>query len=212
MRFAVALLAAALATQAEAATVIHGTTDIDSTGLNYVLYEADVDHFGPGLNTVRLDLPSGDITKYAIGFLWQDTYTFRAGSISTTDKIYGADNCQFGSACTGFGGGPAFLANVDWGSTFFEFTVDLPTPHDDCATKQGICAESWQFQDAFFLELSPIGKRNYTLTYSGDNATPYPTGEVPEPSAWAMMIAGFGVVGFTARLRGHTRREWALAD
>jgi len=52
-------------------------------------------------------------------------------------------------------------------------------------------------------DLTPIGQlrryaTDFTITYAGIFAPP---GGVPEPSVWALLIAGFGVVGSTVRKR-----------
>ena len=47
-----------------------------------------------------------------------------------------------------------------------------------------------------------------TFTYDGDVVTP-PTGAVPEPATWAMMIGGFGLVGGALRRRQSTSVTFA---
>lgn len=48
------------------------------------------------------------------------------------------------------------------------------------------------------LSLSPLIGGSYTLTY---NYTAAPTPAVPEPATWAMMLIGFGMIGFAVRYR-----------
>jgi hypothetical protein len=59
--------------------------------------------------------------------------------------------------------------------------------------REGCGGGDWGFSDAF------CGSTSYTLTY---NYTPHAVGAaVPEPGTWAMMLLGFGAIGFTMRQR-----------
>ncbi|EQA98614.1 hypothetical protein L288_20395 [Sphingobium quisquiliarum P25] len=49
---------------------------------------------------------------------------------------------------------------------------------------------------------------NYTLTY---NYTAAPLPAVPEPATWAMMLLGFGMIGFAARQRRRAKTEIKFA-
>jgi hypothetical protein len=43
------------------------------------------------------------------------------------------------------------------------------------------------------------GPARYSLTISDLDASPTPPGAVPEPATWAMMLLGFGAIGFAMR-------------
>lgn len=93
----------------------------------------------------------------------------------------GGDNCLDGS-CSAFPtGGPTFLKDLTYGDTFVQFSYDAPKNH-------------W-FQEFFAASMVGPGPTSFTVTYStAANA-------VPEPTSWAMMIAGFGLVGSSLRRR-----------
>jgi hypothetical protein len=61
------------------------------------------------------------------------------------------------------------------------------------------------------LEISGIAPGTYTFSITGDGAGGLPAGiylsatDIPEAATWAMLITGFGLVGFAAR-----RRQTAL--
>lgn len=57
--------------------------------------------------------------------------------------------------------------------------------------REGCGGGDWGFSDAY------CGRTRYTLTY---NYTPHAVGAaVPEPGTWAMMLLGFGAIGFSMR-------------
>lgn len=53
----------------------------------------------------------------------------------------------------------------------------------------------------FLVKNNPAASENTALLTLGVTQVP----QVPEPAAWAMMITGFGMVGYAARRRRHTR-------
>lgn len=54
------------------------------------------------------------------------------------------------------------------------------------------------------------GERRFVATFA-DGTTLAGTGAVPEPATWAMMLAGFGAVGFAMRRRANVRTTVAFA-
>ena len=86
------------------------------------------------------------------------------------------------------------------------FLIDL-YGFDDGITNQSRCCESngvdplfWHFNQTFVQNLNVTvlftddsAGKSFTLTYGG--------AAVPEPATWAMMIAGFGLVGSSLRRR-----------
>jgi hypothetical protein len=62
------------------------------------------------------------------------------------------------------------------------------------------------FKTGTFALTQFSGAGQYSLTITDLDAT-VPT--VPEPASWALMIAGFGGIGFAARYRGRTKIKLA---
>lgn len=61
-----------------------------------------------------------------------------------------------------------------------------------------------------YLDNYTFGVGNYTIAYSGNvkgrpasvgSSVTFALAAVPEPASWALMVAGFGMVGFAARRR-----------
>lgn len=79
----------------------------------------------------------------------------------------------------------------------------------------GVHFNAGDYSDIRFFSpsTSPVGYRisgNGTILASV-NATSSAVAAVPEPATWAMMIAGFGMIGFAARRRPSDKRTVAYA-
>ncbi|WP_418895818.1 PEPxxWA-CTERM sorting domain-containing protein [Sandaracinobacteroides sayramensis] len=71
-------------------------------------------------------------------------------------------------------------------------------------TTTGQLGDDWSSAGAIF-KLSDVG---FVLPSTpGEPGEPGNPGAVPEPATWAMMIAGFGLVGSVARRRRETLRS-----
>ena len=109
-------------------------------------------------------------------------------------------------------------------ATFGTFTSDVPTANmtDIVTVNIGSVAFAAGSYDIFLTNLSDLAIPNYSGsgaiiehtangvgpatgdTYGilgGTSAVSLASGTVPEPASWALMIAGFGLVGFAARRR-----------
>jgi hypothetical protein len=84
--------------------------------------------------------------------------------------------------------GPAFLVN-DFGSGF-NFTQSAAFPRCDLQN----CFNSVASRITGFVDVLDGAPVDYTLTIYNS---------VPEPATWAMLIAGFGIVGGAMRRRNH---------
>jgi len=102
--------------------------------------------------------------------------------------------------------------NTDFTTTLANFT-DLVGAASSSYTMTFLPTAIGLNSDTFMLDLSDyaptgsIGTKSYQLkinAFGTVNAPPVVS--VPEPQTWAMLITGFGLVGF-----GQRRRRWAKA-
>ena len=108
-------------------------------------------------------------------------------------------NVSFAYSHNSFGGLPsasAFFEIVGNGTLFPSITHSSGNPN----------ALDWQRFSGSFVANSSLSTLNFINTVGGGNAgilldTVSVTGAVPEPAAWALMIAGFGLVGGAMRRR-----------
>ena len=108
-----------------------------------------------------------------------------------TLQIYGI-NADDSLVSIGFGGiiktGMAGAATVNFSSA------------NDGTSVLGLLASTGRFSRYLFTT-----RASGSVNYLGDTGQGYRidsvTGEVPEPASWAMMIAGFGLIGVAARRR-----------
>ncbi|PZU50012.1 MAG: hypothetical protein DI568_04320 [Sphingomonas sp.] len=93
------------------------------------------------------------------------------------------------------------LGDDEWGTASYAEFGDLVSFGLDFTTD----ADGLMWLDFFESfddeEINPDGVWNGTLTFTYTPGTPTGGGVVPEPAAWAMMIAGFGLVGASLRRR-----------
>jgi len=71
---------------------------------------------------------------------------------------------------------------------------------------QNVTASGLEFNEDFFTISGNTVFINFKTSSPGDNfrvltSGPLVSGAVPEPGTWAMLLAGFGIVGFAARRR-----------
>lgn len=208
MRFALLCATALCAAPASAVNIVHSgdnpwayTYTDNGDGKDYAHFEADLNYFVDGLNTVRFDVQGGTIAGGMLNFGWWNDVWVKTGNKQTIQFLHEYDTCKFGSYGSGCAA-PAFVTDFQAASTFVQFSFDQPKSYLNCAiaTTSGVCGEQWWFADFFHVELAGSGPKSFTVTYSGDKVVT-PTPGVPEPASWAMMIVGFGLVGTMARRR-----------
>ena len=116
--------------------------------------------------------------------------------VTTIGQIY---NISFAYSHNSFGGLPsasAFFEIVGNSTLFPSITHSSGNPN----------ALDWQHFSGSFVASSSLSTLNFINTAGGGNAgilldTVSVSGAVPEPAAWALMIAGFGLVGGAMRRR-----------
>ena len=94
--------------------------------------------------------------------------------------------------------GPSFRSRLRNNIVRIDFIA--PTSYDNCVPFNGIfnvdCAVLYRLDGARF-EVLAAGTGDVTLTISDSRIA----GAVPEPGSWALLIAGFGLVGAALRRR-----------
>lgn len=182
-----AVSAAAAAVPAEAATQFD--FQFDNAGIftdeGLVIHDGPLDQpiVGTGTFTSPTDLAAGtyDLTSLP-GF--SVTFTFANGDTFTTSDI---DTPLTGVAVTvvDLGGGAQRL--------FF-------TESGGAGSDGGPHSGSLDFDSATsFLTFSPASFGNFLYIEGSYSGRYHALASVPEPSTWAMMLVGFGLVGFSMR-------------
>lgn len=225
MRFALILAstaALAVSTSASAATVLNDGFEGDATGtaitvLNNFTVSGTVDVVGASnpfgivapSNVVDLDGTPGP------GMLSTASFAFGAGDFVQLSFVLGG--AQRGSVVDQFSagfsfGGVTLLQNYTLGGAYG--SVNLGTFSTNAfSSSTGIAGNSPFATYTLSFTAGNAGTLMANIgTTSADNVGPLldsvrlDIGVVPEPASWALMIAGFGMVGFAAR-----RRRSALA-
>ncbi len=126
---------------------------------------------------------------------WTGTIT-----LTTTDPLVPGGNLL----TVTFAGGVAQFENDGTGN--WSAALALAAPSVPAAPGGAFIAYLTDYLPQDWIELS--NQNNFALSFSGGNSIDGPyaaTGTfaavVPEPATWAMLIAGFGLVGYAARRR-----------
>ena len=197
-----AALLAAVSGPGNAATVFMGTAVPDSSGTAWISYQfAGV----PGdIQRIAIDTFSGLIAEANVAVSeYFDTDDIRQdadGSIHNDGNNFTSDvSCTLTGgiqSCTG--SGVSFATELAaLGSTTAIFQTELPANQARCPEGKVGCfaiynRASWNEINVAIQASSPV---SYRLSYDKFSAA------VPEPASWAMMIAGFGLVGSLMRKR-----------
>lgn len=140
-----------------------------------------------------------------------DTLTFGNdvdGSEACTFNGTGADGCFDTSL-----GDPSLplrpaslITNLVVGQKSLSYDLFRPAGFDTCDTPvlDNVCRSHWTIFNDFRFSVAAHKPVIYTLSFSNPGA-------VPEPAAWAMLIAGFGATGATLRRRPTTLRQVSRA-
>jgi len=150
-----------------------------------------VDYTGPTGNDLVFSVgysDSGQSSPFIESLVWTNTLAgFYGITLSTTASSNGAANdVDFTSAMLS---GGSIMGSIDLLATGLLFNNDL-------------------FESYGLANLS-LGAGTYTLTVGGTRGltgafggnVAFNTAAVPEPGTWAMMLLGFGAVGFAMRRR-----------
>jgi hypothetical protein len=147
----------------------------------------------PGYDPERTaDIGGGTITI-------NDVTKENNGSASTTYSLRTPDAyiCTFSSACVTLGAstGPGRWSGSD--KLFLiagGFRNGAPKDLLDVPTSDNLCTDVAECRGAFAFALSEVFSGTVRLS-----SLRFSTASVPEPSTWAMMILGFGAVGYAMR-------------
>jgi hypothetical protein len=216
-RLALASLLSMLPFQAQAATVIKGTIDpVDGFGWITSDYPNPTYFIPSGSKTkVTLDIKSGVIAEAEVTSRWFfsfDEYTSGNPRLNIGNDYSGSEACSFN------GGGPdgcfatdadgfsrsRFLTGLSVGQQALSFSLFRPADFDHCTdTSVGRCNSFWDVNADYGFKIAAQRPVSYTLTFSD-------AGAVPEPASWAMMIAGFGLIGGILRKKNY-KSQWKLS-
>lgn len=176
-------LAAIAATSANAATLVVDLQDVYShTYLGSADNVAMSFNLGSGAHITALDY---SVTLLAYDPSWLSEMSLLASNTGGT--------------------GGFFLAPAEGddfsGALYYTLSVDLASVGSDFFT-DGDGLMWLDFFESFDDDsVDPDGVWNGSLTFTYTPGTPTGGDVVPEPAAWAMMIAGFGLVGANLRRR-----------
>jgi hypothetical protein len=182
--FAAAAVAMAFSGAAQAAIIFN----IEEVGANVVMT-------GSGsLNTSGMNLTA---SSTASGYLYGSNGVLRVGSGNI--GIY--NGLTVWSGKDHFGSGTAYAASSNTGSAFgFNGLglVYLPSGYQSGSALSG--TSTFNNKTLASMALNP---GSYTFTVPQDTITVnvIAPGAVPEPASWAMMLAGFGLIGAGLRRR-----------
>lgn len=114
----------------------------------------------------------------------------------------------------------AGLVNIIVQTTGFAGATDLTFSPSLSSSYFGYTGPSPFFEQLFTFGLSVAAGSTYSIVVAGTsggqgaytlNVAFSPTAAVPEPAAWALMILGFGVIGYTLRARAARPKAVKLA-
>jgi hypothetical protein len=180
-------------------------------GVNWV----DVDYFG---NTGDYSLSDGVLTQeyrfanpddiHAARNSYQLIIVDRSseGSVGDFDFIFNYDSIQWQArdAHVGWSNGWQNGQSSATAGTFFELGDDLLNNPDSDSYRHG--RGDW----GVFIDGGTLALTGTTITFQvrdGIVSSPIITGgttpAIPEPETWAMLLAGLGIVGLTAKRRRH---------
>ena len=164
--------------------------------------------FSPGVTNVTLQIASGAFTSSDTVVNWSYAYSYFDAAYPGVDF---GNNSSGGSSCSFASGSyscfettynppvPAiYVSNFLVTPQSISYTVTAPQSYDHC--NGSTCAESWQLNqlaNTFEARISASNPVTYSLRFDHVDA-------VPEPASWAMLIAGFGMVGGYLRRRPHS--------
>ena len=196
----VAGLLAATSVPANSAVVMTGTALPDSSGLAWISYEfggiagliqrVAVDIFSGVINSAAFSsseyFDTDDIHRDADGSIHNDGNNY-TGDISCT-LAGGVQKCEGSSVSF-----PTDLAMLGSGTAIFQ--TALPYNQARCAEDQVGCFAIYNrvSSNEINVAVKSAGPVAYRISYDAFSAA------VPEPASWAMMIAGFGMIGLLMR-------------
>jgi hypothetical protein len=166
----------------------NGSHQIDNTGKNGI---------GAGADFVMLQF-NKDVT---IDSLTRNVYGISGIGCCDSDAAFWADTSNILGA-------PSSSANINLSGGQFNESIftTLPGAGSSATTKLGTSNSA-----SVWLVSAALNQKNDGFKIA--NLVVTPTGAVPEPATWAMMIVGFGLVGFAMRSskrRSNVKFEWNM--
>ena len=100
-------------------------------------------------------------------------------------------------------GPPQLTSGFQVGTQTLSYTIFRPHSYDHCTPLSvGICSEFWDIGNEYDFTIFSHKPVSYTLKFTSLGKV-----AVPEPASWAMMIAGFGLVGRAMRKKRADRNK-----
>ena len=123
---------------------------------------------------------------------------------STTTTLTKIDGGKFNFVAIDLGDVYNNYYNAQGGDILFAFTDALGTTYQTVTIDGVPGAQTFSFNRTGLLSVSYLPQTTFSKVIQVDNVVVSAT--VPEPASWALLIAGFGLVGSTLRAR---RRQTA---
>jgi len=171
-----------------------GAAQAQATTINWTLSDGTFDDGGAFWGTFAFNVESDTITD------WNVTTTLEGGSPFPTTYAPGCF-VVFCNAANDNGSGPTFVNGFSIFSTTFKLTnIPMSAP--------GTVAHLTGDESDVSLPFPFVGAFSRTVTDGQAVGALAPVLAAPEPTAWALMIGGFGLAGSSLR----ARRRAALAQ
>ncbi len=205
-----AALVAALPIQAQAATIYTGTLNpVDGFAYLSSIGEPNPSWYMPSGSSmlISFSINQGVIAEAEAFANVSATYQYRVEGypdtlFANTDFI-AAEGCSFNTSSADgcYANGPApypssFIKNLKVDQRSLSYELYRPASFDNCdrGIIGGNCSLEWFVDSSYSFTAFSRKPVSYTLTF-GDPIR----SAVPEPASWAMMIAGFGLLGSAIR-------------
>lgn len=208
MRFGIAAVACVVMASQAGAVTFTGTLDpVD--GFAEFNFEDVVGALGaPSLKSFTFSITNGVIAEANIYAYYRFAYDdYDENGYETGNDYWDYETCSFNSS------GPegcwntfipgeyeyqsTWMKDLSVGQRSLTFNVNQPRTFNECTDPPAVgrCSYYWDGDISPQIKIASYRPVNFTWTSTTFG------GAVPEPASWAMMIAGFGLMGSTLRRR-----------